>query len=102
MPNIEMWGFGHMDKFTLTEYQVYAEILRQFNKEPFKNDFVITIVSSRCFNGNEAQQPFIRICSSEQAHTERIIEILQKIQKEKGIKFDIEVQPLARFIPAEK
>jgi len=104
MPNIEMWGFGPVGSelhfVNPLAHGIYSAIQKKLNKESFKDDFVITMVPSFCFNGKERKMPFVRICSSEQNHTERIIEILQQIQKEEGIPFDIEVQPLERFIPA--
>lgn len=106
MPNIEIHGFGFfasMLHFAGTNAsKLYFAIRNRLNKQSFKDEFVITVVPSICFNGKEVSQPFVRICSSEADHTERIIEILKKIQKKEGIKFDIEVQPLARFIPAGK
>jgi len=106
MPNIEIHGFGFftsMLQFAGTNAsKLYSAIRKRLNKQSFRDEFVLTIVPSACFNGKEKAQPFVRICSSEADHTERIIEILKKIQKKEGIKFDIEVQPLARFIPAEK
>jgi len=106
MPNIEMWGFGPVNSelrfFNALADGVYSAIQKQLNKEPFKDDFVITMVPSFCFSGEQVKKPFVRVCSSGQAHTGRIIQILEQIQKDEGIKFDIEIQPLECFIPAEK
>ncbi|MCX6745542.1 MAG: hypothetical protein NTX00_00820 [Candidatus Parcubacteria bacterium] len=106
MPNIEMWGFGPINSelhfVNALADGVYSAIRKQLNKESFQDDYVITMVPSFCFNGEGAKKPFVRICSSEQVHTGRIIQILEQIQKDEGIKFDIEIQPLECFIPAVK
>jgi hypothetical protein len=105
MPNIEIHGFGPCKpksrKWTTADH-LFKVIRNCFNEEPFGNDYVVTIFNSVCLNGKNKEQPFIRICSSESAHTKRIIKILQQIQKNGPVKFDIEVHPIKKFIPAEK
>ncbi|MFA5188884.1 MAG: hypothetical protein WC460_05980 [Patescibacteria group bacterium] len=101
MLNIEIYGLGVIDgNLTIPASLIYHKICKGFSEESLDCNFVVTTGSSLAMDRRGQNQPFVRIFSNEPNYTEMIIEILQKIQKEEGIKFNIVVLPLERFIPS--
>ena len=98
MPNIEIHGFGrgkHVSDEGMTSRSMLVKALETL---PFAGEVVITDCDDLVSDLNGKDQPFIRICSSDESHGSEIIEALEKA----GLKVDIEIQPIKKFIPAKK
>ena len=102
MPNIEIHGVddgwrtanGYMVK---SQPKLLGDIFSIIEtKVPeLKNEAVVTICNDSCFDRYRKQQPFLRICSSQIDHLEKVVEVL------KPLGLDIDTQELENFYPKE-
>jgi len=71
-------------------------IFALFQDQPYQDEIVVTIYSTRTFDRDENIQPFIRLVNSCQAHTEEILHLLRTLS------LDVEHLQLTAFYPADK
>ncbi|MCX6761321.1 MAG: hypothetical protein NTY33_00530 [Candidatus Moranbacteria bacterium] len=90
MPNIEQYGFS-VDEALGIDSMIHD----LFENKPYRNDYVTTFIESDVRDHRNKKQPFLRLVTTKDKHTDDIINELKKL------KFDIEVMPLNLFIPKE-
>lgn len=77
MPNIEIHGYPHKNGEMSTEANSLSdEIIELTSDLPFKEQMVITVYGTHCFDRKKDSQPFIRILSSDPDHILPLVEVL--------------------------
>lgn len=102
MPNIEIHGVHGLDTIAgqLTEKQskLYSEIFKtiELKAHELMDEAVVTICNDHCLDRQGQSQPFLRICSTDQVQTRKLVMIL------KPLGLDIETMVVTAFYPKEK
>jgi len=95
MPNIEIHGFEKE-----TALQWLTKIAAMLNNSELAKDVVITVYKTEVYDTDLIDQPFLRICSTDEVETLLKVGKITDILEELCI--DIEIQTIMRFIEAPR
>lgn len=90
MPNIEIYGFRDG---SAEESVILTAVAISLIKTKYKDEVVITTISSRCENLDGKSMPFLRICDTNTERMKDIAKVLRQIRP--GL--DIELLTLSGF-----